>query len=99
MTLKSAVEKAVRLVTIYGDENRQECIETIYIVSRDCCDYFNVSPLGCENFKSCVKDGTLLEQLCLKHSGSIPLKALLGDNWEIKAIKGVYITADELSEV
>lgn len=97
MTLQNAVEKAIRLIAIYGD--RQECVDTIYIVCRDCCDYFNVLPLGVENFKVAAKDGTLLEHLCLKQSGSIPLEAILSDNWEVRAIKRVYIAADELGEV
>ena len=92
MTLQNAVERAMKIIAKYGDE-----LDYVRIVEGEGC-WFQVKADGEGYFSVAVESGDLSRHLCLS-LGSITANSLLSDKWEVKAIRRVYITADEIENV
>ena len=97
MTLQSAVERAMKIVAKFGDSLDSISIR---LESGGCWFQLEANEDTCEGYFSVAIDrGDLSRHLCLKQEGNITPQSILSDKWEVRAIKSVYITADELNEV
>ena len=96
MTLQNAVEKAMKIIAKFG-----ESLDSISVGLESGVCWYMLEANGdtCEGYFSvAVESGDLSRHLCLS-LGSITANSLLSDKWEVKAIKRVYITADDIENV
>ena len=97
MTLQSAAERAMKIIAKFGDSldsisiglESGVCWYMLEANGDTCGGYFSVA----------AENGKIAENLLLSQCGKLTPQELLSDKWEVKAIKRVYITADELNEV
>lgn len=97
MTLQSAVERAMKIIAKFGDSldsisvglESGVCWYMLEANGDTCGGYFSVA----------VENGKIAENLLLSQCGKLTPQELLSDKWEVKAIRRVYITADEIENV